>query len=147
MLAHMVTTHPLLKHLSTLFWGYIWPDRTRPLGRLLWQGNVNGAMITSFIFLSPTPLVCLLVLLALVGISVWVHGRWAATFAAVCGVSGWAVEAFLQYAGPMWRFSVVEPFNPTGVPFYMLAGWALVGLFSVALADVVRPTQPSTPPI
>jgi hypothetical protein len=117
---------------------YFWPPRTTPLGRLLWQGNINGLMATTFIMFAATPLLALLLLLALVAVAVWVHGRWSLSFVAVCGAAGWLTEVFLQWAGPMWRFNVVEGFNPTGVPLYMLAGWALVGLFSVALADFMR---------
>jgi hypothetical protein len=95
-------------------------------------------MVTALVTLSTQPLVALAALLALVAVAVWVHGRWSLPFAIAVGVAGWATEAVLQIAGPAWRYQVVEGFNPTGVPLYMLASWALVGLFSATLADVLR---------
>jgi hypothetical protein len=114
------------------------PATRSPLSRLLWQGSLNSLMVTTLITLSAQPLIALIVLVALVAAGVWVHGRWSFGFAVAVGVSGWVTEAVLQVAGPAWRYQVVEGFNPTGVPLYMLASWALVGLFSAALADVMR---------
>jgi len=110
-----------------------------PLSRLLWQGSFNSLMVTTLVTLANQPLIALVVLLALVGASVWVHGKWSVGFAVAVGIAGWVTEVVLQIAGPAWRYQVVEGFNPTGVPLYMLASWALVGLFSACLADVMRP--------
>jgi hypothetical protein len=114
-----------------------------PLQRLLWQGSFNSLMVTVLVTLSSRPIVALALLLVLVGASIWTQGRWSLGFAAAVGVAGWMTEAVLQAAGPAWRYQVVEAFNPTGVPLYMLASWALVGLFSVALADTLRASKPS----
>lgn len=92
-----------------------------------------------------SPEICLVLLATLLAASIWVHGRWSAPFAALCGLSGWGMEVWFALAGPVWTFSVVESWNPTGIPLYMATGWAMVGLFCMALADVLRPTtQPIT---
>lgn len=118
------------------------PTRS-PLSRLIWQGSFNSLMVTTLVTLSAQPLIALAVLLALVAASVWVHGRWSLGFAVAVGVAGWVTEVVLQFAGPAWRYQVVEGFNPTGVPLYMLASWALVGLFSATLADLLRAPKSS----
>lgn len=114
------------------------PPTRSPLSRLLWQGSLNSLMVTTLVIVSAQPLIALMVLVALVAVAVWVHGRWSLPFAIAVGVAGWATEVMLQLAGPAWRYQVVEGFNPTGVPLYMLASWALVGLFSATLADLLR---------
>jgi hypothetical protein len=129
---------PTSTELKTLARYALWPTRQTALGRLLWQASFNSTMAAVLVAFSPQPLIALPLLLGLVAASVWVHGRWSVNFVVLCGFSGWATEVFLQWAGPMWTFKAVETFNPTGVPLYMLAGWALVGLFSVCLADYLR---------
>lgn len=119
------------------------PPTRSPLSRLLWQGSFNSLMVTTLVTLSAQPLIALAVLLALVAASVWVHGRWSLGFAVAVGVAGWVTEVVLQFAGPAWRYQVVEGFNPTGVPLYMLASWALVGMFSATLADLLRAPKSS----